>query len=142
MANRLRSPVPRTWRPVLPDAGPFDLAVDWEGADGPPLIPFLPTAPLVLVAGETTVRPRAWTAPAFRLGLLASVDPTAHGRLLHVSCSHPTVLPPWPILIALKRHFFPPDVAAAMVMPEEEVYVNVHARTLHVWQLPEKWRIG
>jgi hypothetical protein len=137
-----RAPVRPSWRPVLPAAVPFDLAVAWDGASGPPLIPFLPTTPLALVAADTVVRPRSFVAPAFGLTLLASIDPTPHGRLLHLSISHPTALPPWPILIALKRRFFPPDVAAAMLMPEEAVYVNLSRFCLHVWQLPEKWGIG
>jgi hypothetical protein len=127
---------------VLPDPVAFDLATDWEGAEGPAVIPFFPLPPVVLVAGQTVVRPPTWTAPDAGLRLIASIDPTVHGRLLHLSVSHRRVLPPWPVLIALKRRFFPPTVAAAMLMPEEAVYVNLQTRTLHVWQLPEKWGVG
>jgi len=138
----IRPVPPRPWRPILPGADAFDLAVDWEGAGGPTPIPFVPTTGPILVAGETIVRSRSFVAPAFGLAIIASVDPGPHGTLLHVSVSHRTVLPPWPVLIAVKRHFFPPDVAAALIMPEEEVYANLHGRTLHITQLPEKWGIG
>lgn len=76
------------------------------------------------------------------LRIIASIDDTRHGRLLHVSTSRIDRLPSWPELIAIKRHFYPDDVAAVMVAPEEEVYVNVQVYTMHWWQLPEKWGIG
>jgi len=74
-------------------------------------------------------------------GIIASLDRSKHGYLLHLSVSHAEHLPPWEIMIGLKRLFFPDDVAAVMLLPEEEVYINVHEHTLHIWQLPEKWGI-
>lgn len=76
------------------------------------------------------------------LRIIATTDHTRHGRMLHVSVSCRDRLPTWTEMIAIKRRFFPDDVAAVMVMPEEEVYVNQHQFTLHIWQLPEKWGIS
>lgn len=83
-----------------------------------------------------------WAAIGSGFKIIATIDDSKHGVLLHVSVSHTTTLPPWSLMIAVKRHFFPADVAAAMIMPEEEVYVNSHPFCLHIWQLPEKWDIG
>lgn len=83
---------------------------------------------------------------AYRLGedirIIASIDDTKHGRMLHLSVSRLDRLPSWTEMIAIKRHFYPDDVCAVMVAPEEEVYVNIQTFTLHWWQLPEKWGIG
>lgn len=88
------------------------------------------------------VPPGASRARFFAAGdlrIIASVDNTHHGRMLHVSVSKQDELPNWDEMIAVKRHFYPDDVAAVMVAPEEEVYVNIQQYTLHWWQLPEKW---
>ena len=73
------------------------------------------------------------------LRIISSIDITEHGRLMHVSVSLPDRYPTWDEMIAIKRHFYPPDVAAVMIAPEEEVYVNIQSWTLHWWQLPVKW---
>lgn len=86
----------------------------------------------------TMNRVRAY-AIGSELRVIASIDGTSHGRLLHVSASCRDRLPTWTEMIAIKRRFYPDDVAGVMVMPEEEVYVNQHEFTLHIWQLPEKW---
>src|SRR5574338_131114 len=64
------------------------------------------------------------------LRIIASIDDTKHGRMLHVSTSCLDRYPTWPELIAVKRYFYPDDVAAVMVAPEEEVYVNVQSFTM------------
>jgi hypothetical protein len=73
------------------------------------------------------------------LRIIASIDVTEHGRLMHISVSRSDCYATWDEMIAIKRHFYPPDVAAVMVAPEEEVYVNIQSWTLHWWQLPVKW---
>jgi hypothetical protein len=82
-------------------------------------------------------RLRAYSMGDIRI--LASIDNTAQGRLMHLSVSRQDRLPSWPEMIAIKERFYPDDVAAVMVAPERENYVNVHVYTLHWWQLPEKW---
>lgn len=129
----------RAWNPSLPSGEPFTLDVDWEGGEGPGAVPFTLCQPIALV--DERHRGFAWKSPVFGVKILATIDVTQHGRLLHVSVSHDRVLPPWPLMIAVKRRFFPADVAAVMVMPETDVYVNVHPRCLHIWQLPEKWGV-
>lgn len=86
-----------------------------------------------------TLATRARIFRAGELRLIASTDNTRHGRLLHVSVSKESELPSWYEMIAIKRHFYPDDVAAVMVAPEETEYVNIHEFTLHWWQLPVKW---
>lgn len=99
-----------------------------------------------LIASMQQYEPGLQRFKAYSLGedirIIASIDDTKHGRLLHVSTSRIDRLPSWPELIAIKRYFYPDDVAAVMVAPEEEVYVNIQVYTMHWWQLPEKWGIG
>lgn len=73
---------------------------------------------------------------------IVSIDQTHHGRLLHLSVAHAKGFPTWEVIHALKDWFFPADVAAMMVLPEQEVYVNYHSNCFHVWQIPVKWGVG
>lgn len=132
----------KNWNPSVVAGHPFVLPVEWEGQDGPATIPFEPSGPIDFSHDGRSAKGYAWVSPSFGLKVIATADNRHHGRLLHVSVSHTRVLPPWPVMIAIKRHFFPDDVAAAMVMPEEAVYVNQHSRCLHISQLPVEWGIG
>ena len=130
-ARRRGEPVTRAWNPVI-EVKPFtQIEVDGESYE------------LVKVTPESTKRSKAFVdARAYRagpLGIIASIDKTKHGHLMHLSVSHKDKLPSWSTMITVKRLFFHEDVAAMMPMPEEEVYVNVHEFCLHIWQLPEKW---
>lgn len=61
------------------------------------------------------------------------------GSLLQASVSiGKNALPPWPVMIAIKRAIFPDDVCAMMPMPEETNYVNL-AQALHIIQCPGPW---
>ena len=71
--------------------------------------------------------------------VIRSIDPTPkHGKLLHCSISHPTRYPTWDEIKAMKESFFG-DVDAMMVLPRQELYVNLHPRTFHLWTMPEAW---
>lgn len=109
------------------------------GEEPIPLVAHKVSAKMSEVLGETlATRARIFSAGDLRI--IASVDNTLkHGRMLHISVSKQSELPTWTEMIAVKRHFFPADVAAVMAMPEEAVYVNIQEYTLHIWQLPEKW---
>jgi hypothetical protein len=127
----------RTWNPSLPEPGPipigltgiFSVELDYGGP--------------VDFSHDGHSSKGQWYA-GYGLKVIATIDNTKHGRLLHVSvtASDAGEVPPWEAMIAIKRALYPPDVAAMMVMPEEEVYVNLHSGCLHIWQLPEKWDIA
>lgn len=80
----------------------------------------------------------AWEGPD-RLCVLASLDDTPHGRLLHVSMSHPNRDPNWATIKAVRDAFYPQTVDVMMVLPRAEDYVNVHPHTFHLWQTPTVW---
>lgn len=83
---------------------------------------------------------RAWQT-ADRLRVIASVDQTPHGDLLHVSVSYRDRDPSWKELVAVKLAFFGDDVDAMMLCPSKEDYVNVHEHTFHWYQTPVTWGI-
>lgn len=131
----------RTWNPAMPEGRYKELAIDWGGDDEPKAITFVRAEDLDFSHGGGSSKGAMWRS-SVGLKIIATIDNTHHGRLLHLSVSHPRILPPWPVMIAVKRWFFPEHVAAAMVMPEEACYVNEHPNCLHIWQLPVEWGIG
>jgi hypothetical protein len=126
------------WNPSIKRDAYAVLSID--GEDVPLTSLRVPESTASKVVPEGAAKARFFALGDARI--IASVDNTTQGRMLHISVSHKESLPSWSEMIAIKRHFFPDDVAAVMVMPEEEVYVNMHQFTLHIWQLPEKWGIG
>jgi hypothetical protein len=130
----------RSWNPSLPSTGePLDLEVEDVGT-------------ITLVYKEAWGENRLSTGHVWighGLAVIASIDQTHHGRLLHCSVTMRFMqngkgyedYPPWPVVAAVKRALYPPDVAAVMVMPEEENYINVSRRCLHIWQLPAQWGV-
>jgi hypothetical protein len=83
---------------------------------------------------------RVWEGPK-RLRIIASLDETAHGDLLHVSLSYPDRDPPWADIRAVRAAFFPATVDVMMVLPRPEDYVNIHPHAFHLWQTPVGWGI-
>ena len=73
------------------------------------------------------------------LKVLASVERTPHGTLLHVSTSYDNRDPDWYEIRAIREAFFPLDLDAMMVLPRAEDYVNIHHHTFHLWQTPSEW---
>lgn len=80
----------------------------------------------------------AWEGPK-RLCVLASLDDTPHGRLLHVSMSYPSKHPDWETIRAVRDAFYPDNIDVMMVLPRAEDYVNLHRHTFHLWQTPTTW---
>lgn len=78
---------------------------------------------------------------ALKLRVLASMDDTRHGLLLHVSLSHPDHLPDWEYVKRIKYAFYGDDRDAMMVLPRKEDYVNKHPYCLHLWETPSEWGI-
>jgi hypothetical protein len=117
---------------------------DWEGrfrSLGPTLAVDLPR-PMVFRRRELpfVVGPTKAYQSMNETVLIVSIDGTGrYGPLLHVSVSNRDRYPSWDLMIGIKRVLFPPDVAAAMIMPEEEVYVNISEYCLHIWELPYQW---
>jgi hypothetical protein len=91
-------------------------------------------------AGAAPVHGAHWGSDE-GMGVIASLDATPHGRLLHVSLSYADHLPTWDDIKAVRAAFYPADVDCAMMLPAEKDYVNVHAYTMHLWQLPVAWGI-
>lgn len=79
-----------------------------------------------------------WEGPK-RLLVLASLDDTPHGRLLHVSMSYPSKDPEWQTIRAVRDAFYPDTIDVMMVLPRAEDYVNYHRHTFHLWQTPTTW---
>lgn len=94
-----------------------------------------PPAP---VGGGVTIRMAAWSSDD-GMRVLASMDRTPHGRLLHLSLSYPDHLPTWEDITAVRDAFYPRDVDAAMLLPRSEDYVNLHSYCMHLWQVPVVW---
>jgi hypothetical protein len=86
--------------------------------------------------GEEDVR--YWVGPR-QLTVCAGSARTDHGRLLHVSVSHPKQLPSWEEMSRLRDFFFGQGVDAAMILPRRSDWVNVHAFCFHLWQIPVEW---
>lgn len=74
--------------------------------------------------------------------IIASLDGTPHGRLLHVSLSYADRDPSWEDIRAVRDAFYPEDVDVMMVLPRAADYVNVHEHCFHLWQTPTVWGIG
>lgn len=73
------------------------------------------------------------------MAVIATIDNTPHGVLLHVSVSYPDHAPTWEEIRLVKSAFFGEDLDAMMVLPREADYVNVHPYCFHLWQMPVRW---
>lgn len=81
-----------------------------------------------------------WQHAPSRLLVTATIDNTPRwGPLVHVAMSHPDADPPWVEIKLIRDAFFPADLDAAMILPRQEDYVNVHSHCFHLWQLPQEW---
>jgi hypothetical protein len=100
------------------------------------------THPLVfasLVAGGS--REVRQYATVDGLAVIASVDPTPHGDLRHVSISRCDRYPSWDEIRAVREALVPMDVDVMMMLPRKADYVNVHPNCFHLWQTPKDWRV-
>lgn len=91
---------------------------------------------------ELGLSPEArWWRSEKRYGMkvIASMDESPHGRLLHVSLSNVKRDPSWIEIRAVKDHFFGDSIDAMMVLPRSMDYVNLHDHCFHLWQTPIGW---
>src|SRR5262245_25700261 len=95
-------------------------------------------APRAPLSGPGFLATGAWLGPG-ELSVLASLDDTPHGRLLHVSLAYPDHDPDWATIKAVRAGFFPETVDVAMVLPRSDDYVNLHQHAFHLWQTPTTW---
>lgn len=93
------------------------------------------------VGNNTTTLLRSWRNPSTKMSVIASVDHTPHGVLLHVSIARPDRIPSWSEIKAVRDYFFPSNVDVMMVLPRAEDYVNIHNYAMHLWQMPFEWRL-
>jgi hypothetical protein len=80
-------------------------------------------------------------ATANGMRVIASLDDTPHGRLLHVSISYASRDPSWEDIKQVRSAFFPDDVDTMMLLPKAADYVNLHEHAFHVWQTPVEWGV-
>lgn len=71
--------------------------------------------------------------------VLASLDDTRHGRLLHVSLSYRDHYPFWQDIKAVRAAFYPANIDVMLVLPQERDYVNIHEFCMQMWQTPTAW---
>lgn len=76
-----------------------------------------------------------------KLRVIASLDETQHGELLHVSLSFPDRDPSWSDILNVRYAFFSDDIDTMMVLPKLADYVNVHQHAFHIWQTPTEWGV-
>ena len=60
---------------------------------------------------------------------------TKDGGLWHLSVSHTTRLPSWDELADARYRFVPDRARMASLLPPRAEWVDVHPRTLHLWEL-------
>lgn len=92
-------------------------------------------------SGQYQILEYAWWQSSDKLKVIASLDRTHHGELLHVSCSYPKRDPGWGVIKAVRYAFFPSDIDVSMILPRDGDYINVMTHCFQMWQMPEKWGI-
>lgn len=60
---------------------------------------------------------------------------TKDGGLWHLSVSHTGRLPSWDEVADARYRFIPDRARMAMLLPPRAEWVDVHPRTLHLWEL-------
>jgi hypothetical protein len=91
----------------------------------------------------TTIDGAAYLTPN-GLRVIATLDPTRHGVLLHVSLSYRAKHPTWEEITSVKAAFFGPDMDAVMFLPKEKDFVHgipgwEDSHVFHLWQCPTTW---
>jgi hypothetical protein len=76
-----------------------------------------------------------------KLRVIASLDRTHHGPLLHVSCSYPKRDPSWGVIKAVRYAFYPADIDVMMVLPRVSDYINLMTHCFQMTQIPTIWGV-
>lgn len=128
-------PPSQGWRPRLPTG---DLVVIAEGAH------LRRVGDVDLSHAGRSAKGARYFGEGRAVGLMvmATVDHTHHGKLLHVSLSYPDADPGWSVVKAVRAAFFPDGVDVGMLLPKARDYVNHHEHCFHLWQLPVERGIG
>jgi hypothetical protein len=84
----------------------------------------------------------AWwlTADAFKV--IASMDVSRWGSVLHVSMSYPDRDPSWEDILQTRYTFYPKEIDIMMILPRDGEYVNTHTHCFQIRQCPEPWNDG
>lgn len=90
------------------------------------------------VGGGKYLRMAGWKGDD-GMTVVASMDNTQHGRLLHVALSYPDHYPTWEDIKAVRYAFYPRDVDVAMMLPQDGDYINIHEFCMQMWQTPVEW---
>jgi len=62
---------------------------------------------------------------------------TQDGGLWHLSVSHTTRLPSWDEIADARYRFVPDRARMAMLLPPRAEWIDVHPRTLHLWEIDD-----
>lgn len=89
---------------------------------------------------------RAWQREVEdgHLSVLVGREPHEDGIHWHLSISHrtsgkhprPGRYPTWDEIYEARYRFLPDEITVAQLLPPKAEYVNVHATTFHLWELP------
>lgn len=124
----------KAWNPKISKSAYAAMKLDGEDVELRPLKLTQEFADEIKVLSAGVQQVRMYALGDLRV--VVTIDITDQGRLLHVSCVSQTEFPSWPIMLGLRKIFFPPDVAAVMLMPDQEPYAPLGYYALHLWQLP------
>lgn len=91
--------------------------------------------------GTGSLSPLAVYRTAKCMLVLAAVEETPHGALLHICISYRDRYPSWREIKAVKDLFYGPCRDAMMVLPKAKDYVAVHPNCFHLWEMPVGWGI-
>jgi hypothetical protein len=94
--------------------------------------------PISMRSGRSTAEGRIWETDDGQR-VIATVDQTPLGDLLHVSTSFPDRDPSWQEILDVRYAFYGDDIDVMMVLPRRMDYVNVHKHTFHLQQTPSVW---
>ncbi len=99
----------------------------------------VPFPPDIQAQAAWATPPAAWAGSSVKV--IASIDPTHHGDLLHVSIAHRVRNPTWEEIRQVRDLFFPDTIDVMMMLPKAVDYVNIHEHCFHLWQTPVEWAI-
>jgi len=90
-------------------------------------------------SGNTPDMEGAWWLTSDGLKVLATMDDTPHGELLHVSISRADRYPSWEEIKVIRDAFYPETADAVMILPRKTLWVDEHPNCFHLIQCPVDW---